>query len=259
MATQVYTVENLTPKQVAGVIDHALLRPDMSEAEVVAGCKLCAEYGAYSVCVKPCDIKLASETLRGTGVLVGTVISFPHGHSPTNVKVAESLQAIKDGATELDMVINIGQLKSGNYEQVEADIRSVVEEAKKALPTVLVKVIFECCLLTKEEIAKACELSTNAGADFVKTSTGFSSGGALIGDLEIMRKSSPSNVQVKASGGIRNLDYFIECLNVGATRIGCSGTKTIVEELLARQANKDYQVSSKAAPTSAKAAPGSDY
>ncbi|OLY82877.1 Deoxyribose-phosphate aldolase [Smittium mucronatum] len=259
MASHIYSIENMTPKNVAGVIDHALLRPDMTADEVIAGCKLCAEYGAYSVCVRPCDVRLAVDTLKGTGVHVGTVISFPHGHSPTKVKVAESLQALKDGAVELDMVLNIGKLKSGLYDQVEEDIRGVVAESKKFLPTVIVKVIFECSLLTEEEIVKACELATSAGADFVKTSTGFSTGGAVISDLQLMRKSVPSNVQVKASGGIRNLDYFIECLNAGATRIGCSGTKTIVEELLLRQSGGENRPSLQSSAPASNAAPGSDY
>ncbi|OMH82542.1 Deoxyribose-phosphate aldolase [Zancudomyces culisetae] len=237
-----YTVANLTPIAVARTIDHALLRPDMTTDEVVEGCKLCMKYHAFSVCVRPCDVKLAADVLKGSDVAVCTVISFPHGTSSTAGKVAESLQALEDGAVELDMVINIGYLKSGKYDQVEDDIRQVVSAAKKKNPSVLVKVIFECCLLTSEEIRKACELSSSAGADFVKTSTGFSTGGAKIPDLKLMRESCPESVQVKASGGIRNLDYLIECLNVGCTRIGCSGTKPIVEELIARQANPAHKV-----------------
>ncbi|PVU97465.1 hypothetical protein BB560_005740, partial [Smittium megazygosporum] len=253
MSSTVYTIENLTPEKVAGFIDHALLRPDMTEAEVIEGCKLCATYKAFSVCVKPCDVKLAAETLKNSVVSVGTVISFPHGNSTPSVKVAEALQAIEDGAVELDMVLNIGALKSGRYEYVQNEIHSVVSKAKEKRPGTIVKVIFECSLLSKAEIKKACELSTAAGADFVKTSTGFSTGGALIPDLILMRTSCPSQVQVKASGGIRNLDYMIECLNVGCTRIGCSGTKAIVEELLQRKKDPSFkpQPSNTAESTSA--------
>ncbi|PVU89743.1 hypothetical protein BB561_004866 [Smittium simulii] len=258
MSAHTYTVDNLTPTQVAGFIDHALLRPDMTVEEVIAGCNLCATYKAFSVCVKPCDVKLASDTLKGTGVAVGTVISFPHGNSSTSVKVAESLQALEDGAAELDMVMNIGHMKSSLYKEIETEIHQVVTQAKQKNPKVIVKVIFECALLTSEEIKKACELSTAAGADFVKTSTGFSTGGAKLPDLVLMRASTPSTVQVKASGGIRDLDYMIECLNVGCTRIGCSGTKAIVEELLARQQNPSYKAEP-AQKNTAAAAPGSDY
>ncbi|PVU89538.1 hypothetical protein BB559_005070 [Furculomyces boomerangus] len=257
MSLSVYTVESLTPKQVAGFIDHALLRPEMTIDEVIEGCKLCAEYHAFSVCVKPCDVKLAAETLKGSSVSVGTVISFPHGNSSTPAKVAESLQALEDGAVELDMVINIGHLKSGKHAEVEEEIRQVVSKSKAKYPAVIVKVIFECSLLTNEEIVTACKLSTKAGADFVKTSTGFSTGGAKIPDLKLMRSSCPPNVQVKASGGIRNLDYLIECLNAGSTRIGCSGTKPIVEELLARKANPNYKPAA-STPQSSNA-PGSNY
>ncbi|KAI9503160.1 hypothetical protein GGI25_001914 [Coemansia spiralis] len=230
------TIETLTSEMVAKTIDHALLKPDMTIDEVVEGCRLCAKYETASVCVKPCDIKLAATVLKGSSVCVGTVIGFPHGNSLPEVKVFEALKAIDDGAVELDMVLNIGHLKSGRTDEVYEEIRSLTRAAKERLPSCCIKVIFECALLTDEEKITACRLAEDAGADYVKTSTGFV-GGATIGDLQLMRAhTDPSKTHVKASGGIRSLDYLIECLQAGADRIGASATATIVEEMRARKA-----------------------
>ncbi|KAJ1832104.1 hypothetical protein LPJ70_006619 [Coemansia sp. RSA 2708] len=231
------SLETLTPEAVAKTIDHALLKPDMTTDEVVAGCQLCLRYQTASVCVKPCDVKLAAKVLQNSGVLVGTVIGFPHGNAPTTVKVFEAEQAIADGAVELDMVLNIGHLKSGRLDEVREEIRSVTQAAKSKLPTCCVKVIFECSLLTDDEKILACRATEEAGADYVKTSTGFSTGGATVADLRLMRAhTSPEAVHVKASGGIRTLDYLIECLQAGADRIGASATAEIVDEMRARKA-----------------------
>ncbi|KAJ1725159.1 hypothetical protein LPJ53_000655 [Coemansia erecta] len=232
------SINNITPEQVAGTIDHALLRPDMTTEEVVAGCQLCAKYQTASVCVRPCDVALAASVLDGTTVQVGTVIGFPHGTTSTQAKVAESLQALNDGATELDMVLNIGRLKSGDLAYVQQDIHEVVQAAKRRLPVCCVKVILECSLLTDDEKVAACRAAQDAGADYVKTSTGFSTGGATVADLKLMRGcTDPERVHVKASGGIRTLDDLLACLEAGADRIGASATAAIVDEMRARKAS----------------------
>ncbi|KAJ2785293.1 hypothetical protein H4R18_000617 [Coemansia javaensis] len=233
----VVSVETLTPEAVAKTIDHALLRPEMTVDEVVEGCRLCARLQVASVCVRPCDVRIAAEQLRGTGVAVGTVIGFPHGSSPTSVKVCEALAALDDGAEELDMVLNIGRLKSGRTDEVRDEIRQVVEAAKARLPGCCVKVILECALLTDDEKVAACRAAEAAGADYVKTSTGFSSGGATLADLGLMRASTdPAATRVKASGGVRTLDFLVECLGVGADRIGTSASEAIIADLRARRA-----------------------
>ncbi|KAJ1819218.1 hypothetical protein LPJ56_001626 [Coemansia sp. RSA 2599] len=231
--------ENLTPEMVAKTIDHALLRPDMTTDDVVSGCRLCAQYKTASVCVRPCDVALAAQELKGTGVDVGTVIGFPHGSTSTQAKVAESLQALEDGAVELDMVVNIGRLKSNDIDYVRRDIAAVVRASKGRLAACCVKVILECSLLTDDEKVKACGAAQEAGADYVKTSTGFSTGGATLGDLRLMRQcTDPDRVRVKASGGIRSLDDLIACLQAGADRIGASATAAIVDEMRARKENQ---------------------
>ncbi|KAI8321779.1 deoxyribose-phosphate aldolase [Martensiomyces pterosporus] len=231
------TFENLTPEMVAKTIDHALLKPEMTIDEVIEGCRLCAKYNTASVCVKPCDVATAAEVLKGTTVDVGTVIGFPHGNSPAEVKVFEALKALDDGAVELDMVLNIGHLKSGRHDEIREEIRCLTAAAKAKLPSVCVKVIFECSLLTDEEKIVACKLTEEAGADYVKTSTGFSTGGATIPDLKLMRAiTDPAKTHVKASGGVRNLDYLIECLQAGADRIGASATEAIIDDMRARKA-----------------------
>jgi deoxyribose-phosphate aldolase len=163
--------ETLTTEKLGKVFDHAILRPDQTSEDVIQGCNTAKQYNLASVCVKPCDVAQASELLKGTDVLVGTVISFPHGNSTTEAKITESLQAIKDGAVELDVVINIGHLRSGKYEEVEQELKDIVTSSKSKLSDVIIKIIFETAYLTKEEIVKACEISVAAGADFVKTST----------------------------------------------------------------------------------------
>lgn len=188
------------------------------------------------MCVKSCDVKIAAELLKDTGVDVCAVIGFPHGNTPAEIKAAEALRAIEDGATELDMVINVGWLKSGRHSEVCDEIRLVTCAAKDKLPGCCVKVIFECSLLTDEEKIVVCKLTEEAGADYVKTSTGFNTGGATIADLKLMRANTDKQkTKVKASGGVRNLDYLIECLQAGADRIGASATAAIVDDMRARK------------------------
>ncbi|RUS13523.1 deoxyribose-phosphate aldolase, partial [Endogone sp. FLAS-F59071] len=224
------TIDTLTYTQLAKSFDHALLRPEMTPTEVIDGCNLAVRYDAKSVCVKPCDVKLASETLAGTGVLVCTVISFPHGNSAPAIKLAESLLAIDDGATELDIVLNIALLRAGEVQRVEDEIRLVVQSAKEKLPSVITKIIFENAYLTRDEIVTACQLSERAGADFVKTSTGFASSGHKIEDLRLMKESVSKRVEVKASGGVKTLDQVVAILQTGTTRVGSSSTDKILDE-----------------------------
>lgn len=209
----------------AKMIDHTLLKADATKAEIQKLAEEAKEYSFASVCVNPTWVKTAAEILEGTPVKVCTVIGFPLGATTTEVKAFEANNAIENGATEIDMVINIGALKDKQYDVVEKDIKAVVEAAKgKALT----KVIIETCLLTNEEKEKACELSVKAGADFVKTSTGFSTGGATAEDVALMRKVVGPTIGVKASGGVRSLEDAENMVNAGATRIGASSGVAIV-------------------------------
>ena len=219
-----------TVAQVAQLIDHAILKPEFTRAEVDSQLELAGRYGVFSVCVRPSDIGHAVEKLAGTDTAVGTVIGFPHGTTSTAAKVAESIQAIADGASELDMVVNIGWLKSAMIDEVEADIRAVVDAAGGRV----VKVILETIFLDDQQIAAGSAAAARAGASFVKTSTGFNGGGANVHDLVIMRDSVPESVQVKASGGVRGLDTLLEMLALGVTRFGTSASSTILDDLEAR-------------------------
>lgn len=213
-------------KTIASMIDHTLLKADATKDQIITLCDEAKEYQFASVCVNPSWVKLASEQLNGTSVEVCTVIGFPLGASTSETKAFETKNAIENGATEVDMVINIAALKDHDHELVERDIRAVVEMAKgKALT----KVIIESCLLTQEEKIRACELSVKAGADFVKTSTGFSTGGATVEDIVLMRKTVGPNIGVKASGGIRNKADAQAMIESGATRIGASSGIAIIK------------------------------
>ncbi|EWG09809.1 deoxyribose-phosphate aldolase [Cytobacillus firmus] len=213
---------------VAKMIDHTLLKADATKDQIEKICAEAKEYNFASVCVNPAWVKLSSNLLNGTEVKVCTVIGFPLGASTPETKAFETKNAIENGATEVDMVINIGALKSGDNELVERDIRAVVDAAKgKALT----KVIIETCLLTEEEKVRACELSVKAGADFVKTSTGFSTGGATAEDISLMRKTVGPDIGVKASGGVRSAEDAQKMIDAGATRIGASSGAAIVNGL----------------------------
>lgn len=231
---------SITYEQLAKTIDHSLLKPELTEAEVISGCQLAARYHVASVCVKPCHVKLAAEQLAGSDVPVGTVVGFPHGSSTTVVKVFEAQQAMADGAVELDLVLNIGELRSGNDDFVRDDIHAVVDAARgKAL----VKVILENAYLTDEQKVKACQLSEQAGADFVKTSTGYAPSGATLEDLRLMRRSVGSRVQVKAAGGVRTLDVLLDVIETGATRVGATATAVMIDEFQRRQQGQSASIS----------------
>ena len=213
--------------KVAKLIDHTALKPGVTKEEIFKLTAEAKEYGFYSVCVNPTWVAEAAKQLKGSDVDVCTVIGFPLGANTTDVKVYETTDAINNGATEVDMVINIGALKSKEDDQVLTDIQKVVEAAKgKAL----VKVIIETCLLTDEEKIRACELAVKAGTDYVKTSTGFSTGGATIEDIALMRKTVGENIGVKASGGIHSKADVEAMVKAGATRIGASAGVAIVSE-----------------------------
>lgn len=217
----------MNKQQLAGMIDHTILKANASEAEVRKVCEEALEYGFASVCINPANISLASEMLKGSKVKVCTVIGFPLGANTSAVKAFETDDAIKNGAQEVDMVINIGKLKDKDYEYVKNDIKAVVDAAKGRA---LSKVIIETCLLTDEEKAKACELAKEAGADYVKTSTGFSTGGATPEDIKLMRETVGPEMGVKASGGVRTYEDAMAVLENGATRIGASASIAIVEK-----------------------------
>jgi len=244
-----FTVENLTERQIAKTIDHSLLRPELDDAFVVEGCRLAAEYDVASVCVRPVDVRRAAAILAGTDVKVGTVVGFPHGASTTATKVFEARRALDDGAVELDMVIDIGALKSGRDGDVQADIAAVVDVGHHG--GAIVKVILENAYLTDDEKVRGSRLTEAAGADFVKTSTGFAPGGATHEDLALMRRTVSSHVQVKAAGGVRTLDALIDVMNLGVTRVGATATKTIIDDFRARKAAAPVAAGSGAAGSSA--------
>lgn len=212
--------------KIAPMIDHTILKPDTTLEAVLTVCSEAKTYGFCSVCVNPYYVKTVKEALEGSDVKVTSVIGFPLGASLSEVKALETKLAIRDGANEIDMVLNIAAMKNGEYDVVKSDIKAVVEalEGKAIL-----KVILENCLLTKEEIQKACELAKEAGAHFVKTSTGFSTGGATVEDVKLMRKTVGSSMGVKASGGVRTTEDAIAVIEAGANRIGASSSVSIVE------------------------------
>ncbi len=248
----------LTHEELAKMIDHALLLPNMTDNEIVNGLEVAKKYIVGGVCVKPCSVRLAAYHLQGTDIKVGTVISFPHGSSCTHVKAIEAEHAIEDGAKELDMVVNIGKVLSGDWEYVRQDIREVVDLAHSR--HTIVKVIFENHYLNDEQKIRLCELCTAAKADFVKTSTGrsgssgpvgctnrppsqaakadfvktstgFAETGATPRDVQLMRKYCPPHIQIKAAGGIRTLEQFLQMKNAGASRIGVSATAKILDAI----------------------------
>jgi deoxyribose-phosphate aldolase len=222
----------LTYEAIANRIDHSLLAPTLTEAELDEGCRVAAEYAVASVCIKPFAVARAAELLSGTGVAVGTTIGFPHGGHSTAVKVFESQRALADGATELDMVINIGQAIGGRWDAVRDDIAAVTRAAHAG--GAIVKVIFENCYLDDAGKIRLCAICGEVGADYVKTSTGYGTGGATHDDLVLMRTHSPPRVKLKAAGGIRTLDAAIAVVELGCDRFGASKTAEILDALTAR-------------------------
>jgi deoxyribose-phosphate aldolase len=222
----------LTFADVARMIDHSLLQPTLTDADLEAGCRLARDYGVASVCIKPYAVPLAAKLLQGSAVAVGTTVGFPQGSHTTAVKVAEARRAMNDGATELDMVVNIGKVLSQDWDYVADDIRAVVETAHAG--RTLVKVIFENCFLQSQHKERLCRLCGEVGADFVKTSTGYGDGGATDDDLRLMRRCSPPQVQVKAAGGIRTFDRLLAVRSLGVSRVGATATKIILEEARTR-------------------------
>jgi deoxyribose-phosphate aldolase len=225
--------KTITYAQLAKVIDHSLLRPELTEAEVLAGCELAAHYHTATVCVKPCHVRLAAQALKDSDVKVSSVVGFPHGSSRTAIKVAEAQLAMDDGAVELDMVLNIGELRSGQVDLVREDIQAVCAAAHAR--GVKVKVIFENAYLNDEEKILACKLAEAAGADWVKTSTGFAPSGATLEDLRLMRANVSAKVQVKAASGIRTLDALLAVIDAGVTRCGATATAAMLDEFERRQ------------------------
>ena len=230
-----HTIESLTYRDVAKTIDHSLLRPELDLDFVSAGVGLAVRYDVASATVRPADVALAADLVAGSDVLVSTVIGFPHGSSTTATKVFEADRALADGAHELDMVINIGGLRSGRDDEVRDEIAAVVAAA--AAQDAIVKVILENAYLDDEQKRRGCQLAEEAGARFVKTSTGFAPSGATIADLELMRAAVSPHVQVKAAGGVRTLDALLEVMNVGVTRVGATATESILEDFKARKAS----------------------
>ena len=222
----------LTYDAIAKRIDHSLLGPTLTPDELDEGCRLAARYGVASVCIKPYAVARAAELLAGSGVQVGTTIGFPHGGHATAVKVFESERAIADGATELDMVINIGEALGGRWDVVREDIAAVTQAAHAG--GAIVKVIFENCYLTDAQKVRLCEICGEVNADYVKTSTGYGTGGATHADLILMRKAAPAHVKLKAAGGVRDLDAAIAVAQLGCDRIGASKTAEILDTLKAR-------------------------
>ncbi len=236
----------------AGLIDHTLLKPDATADQIAQLCYEARKYGFAAVCVNPTHVTLAAQLLRGSAVAVCTVVGFPLGATPPEVKAYEAQLALDQGATEIDMVINIGALKSRDYEMVARDIRAVVRVTHAHQPPALVKVIIEAALLTDEEKIAACLLSKESDADYVKTSTGFASGGATVADVALMRRAVGPEMGVKAAGGIRTREDADALVQAGATRIGASAGIKIVQT-----APSGAQAPAAAAPAAAPARIGS--
>ncbi len=220
----------MTERDVIGMIDHTILKQTASKTEIAQACEDALEYGFYSVCVYPVQIKTCKKILDGSGVKVATVVGFPHGETLSKTKAAEARQVIKEGADEIDMVMCLSKAKEGKWNYVEKDIKGVVEAAEGAP----VKVILETCLLTDNEITEACKAAMRAGAAFVKTSTGFVGEGATVKNVELMKETVKNKCEVKAAGGIRTLDQAMAMAKAGATRIGTSSGVAIAKELMGK-------------------------
>lgn len=213
-------------RNLASYIDHTQLKPDATEAQVIQLCEEARQYNFAAVCIAPYYVQLASEKLKGSGVSVATVVGFPLGYQHPKVKFLETHQAIADGAEEIDVVINISAFKSGKYSEVENELSELAKFCH--LKEAELKVIIETALLSEEEIVKACEICTNAGVDYVKTSTGFAAKGATVAHIELMRRVLPAHIKIKAAGGIRTFEDAQALIKAGADRLGCSASIQIV-------------------------------
>jgi deoxyribose-phosphate aldolase len=220
--------ERYSYDEIAKMIDHSLLNPALTTQELDAGCKLALQYGVASVCILPYYLARCAELLCGSGVEPSTTIGFPHGANSTSVKLAETDQALKDGGTELDSVINIGKVRSGDWGYVKREIEALTKSTHAG--GAKIKVIFENAYLDESEKIRLCEICGEIGVDWVKTSTGFAATGATVADVKLMRQHSPAHVQVKAAGGVRTLDALLEFRAAGATRVGSSSTAQILED-----------------------------
>jgi deoxyribose-phosphate aldolase len=219
---------DFTYRDIAKMLDHSLLQQVLTDIDLEAGCRLAREYDVASVCIKPYGVPLAKKLLAGSTVAVGTTVGFPHGGHVTALKVSEAERAMDDGATELDLVVNIGKVLSKDWNFVAQDIQAVVEAAHRR--RALVKVIFENCFLQDEHKERLCRICGEVGADFVKTSTGYGSTGATDEDLRLMRRCSPPSVQVKAAGGVRDFDRLLAVRALGVTRVGATATRAILDQ-----------------------------
>jgi deoxyribose-phosphate aldolase len=217
-----------TYPDIAKMIDHSLLQPTLTLADLESGCRLALEYDVASVCILPYYVRRCAEILKGNGVRASTTVGFPHGGHTTAIKLAEARQALDDGAEELDMVVNISQVLSGHWDYVRQEIQTIVDATHAAGQKI--KVIFENAYLRDEHKIALCEICGELSADWVKTSTGYAPSGATLDDLRLMRQHSPAHVQVKAAGGVRDLDTLLAVRAIGATRCGASRTKEILDE-----------------------------
>jgi deoxyribose-phosphate aldolase len=220
---------------IAKMLDHSLLNPTLTTEDLERGCRLALDYDVASVCILPYYLKRCADLLAGSTVKASTTIGFPHGGHATATKVAEARQALADGGEELDMVVNISQVLSGHWDYVRQDVRAVIEIAHAAGQKV--KVIFENCYLNDDQKIRLCEICGELNADWVKTSTGYGTGGATLEDLKLMRMHSPPHVQVKAAGGVRDLDKLLEVRAIGVSRSGATRTAEILNECKRRLAN----------------------
>jgi len=221
-------MDEITVKDIALMIDHSLLNPLLTDDELDAGIELAKKYKVVSICIKPCYVERAGYLLTGSDVINTTVIGFPHGGHCTSIKKAEAVKAIADGARELDMVVNIGKVLSKDWEYVSRDIREVLEVCRNH--DALIKVIFENCFLGDDHKKKLCEICSELGVDFVKTSTGFGTGGAVDADLVLMRRYTDSRIKIKAAGKVRTLDRLLEVRKLGVSRVGATRTESMMEE-----------------------------
>lgn len=222
----------IKPENIARTIDYTLLKPEATRAQIAELCAQAKKYNFFAVCVNPYYVLQAAQELIGSATRVCTVVGFPLGATTSRIKAVEAAEAVKRGASEIDFVINIGQLKAGNYKEVKNDMLAVINAVKEIAPDTVTKAILETCLLTDEEKIRACNIAMKAGVDYVKTSTGFSTGGAKVEDIQLLKKAIGPGMGIKASGGIKDLNTALKMIKAGAHRLGTSSGVTIMKEAL---------------------------